>query len=408
MTALHSLIYLSDGNLPSQWAHSIQIAKMSQAYASQIDRFELITSGSLVSPFKRLDEAFKRWYGLRRDFKVVRIPAHLRTREVFPIQYYSARYYQLALLYSYLKAPTLIKTRTYHPAVMELLWRAGLPVLWEYHELIKQESYHCKFFNYPNLIGVVTLSSYQAESFVRYGLPPDKLFVAPSGVDLDNFLPYQSRAEARQYLSLDPTARLIVYSGHLYDYKGIPTILEVAKLMPDCQFILVGGWAEDIAKVQKMVQAQAISNLQIKGHVPQSQIASYLYAADVLLLPTSRSWKLSEVTSPLKLFEYMAVKRPIVSSALPNVMTVLRDQENGLLVEPDQPIAFQQAITQLLEQPDFAQAIADQAYQTVQDFTWEKRATRILDFATQQLATLPKQPSLNIARFIRALQTSLR
>ncbi|HEY9658369.1 MAG TPA: hypothetical protein V6C65_07950, partial [Allocoleopsis sp.] len=78
MAALNSLLYLTNGKMPSQWAHSIQVAKMSQAYAAQVKNFELVTSGSLASWFRGLDESFKQWYGLQQDFKVVRIPAHLR------------------------------------------------------------------------------------------------------------------------------------------------------------------------------------------------------------------------------------------------------------------------------------------------------------------------------------------
>lgn len=406
MAALDSLIYLTNGKMPSQWAHSIQVAQMSQAYAAQIKNFELVTSGSVVSWFKGLDQSFKQWYGLRKDFKVVRIPAHLQATEVFPAHYYSARYYKLALLYSYFKAPALITTRTQIPAVMELLRQAGLPVLWEHHEQITPDSHLCKFFHYPNLIGVVTISPYLAQNFIAHGLSPDRVIVAPSGVDLESFLPDRSKEAARQELALDPTAKLIVYSGHLYDYKGIPTILAVAKLMPDCQFILVGGWAEDIARVQQTIQTQGLSNVHLVGHIPQPQIVPYLYAADVLLLPTSKSWQLSEVTSPLKLFEYMSVKRPIVSSALPTIMTVLRDQDTGLLVEPDDPIAFQCAITHLLNHPDFAQTIANHAYETVKNFTWEKRAAKILTFATQRLAQHPKQHPSNGFQFIRSLRAS--
>ena len=412
MATLDSMIYLSNGKMPSQWAHSIQVAKMSQAYAAQVQNFELLTSGSVASLLKgssqRSNETFKQWYGLRQDFKVIRIPAHLKAAEVFPANYYSARYYKLALLYSYFKRPTLIKTRTQIPAVMELLRQAGLPVLWEHHEQLKPESRLCQFFQHPNLIGVVTISPYLAENFIAHGLSADRVIVAPSGVDLASFLPAQSKEAARQHLDVDPTAKLIVYAGHLYDYKGIPTILATAKLMPTCQFLLVGGWAEDIARVRETVQTQGLTNVTVVGHVPQTEIASYLYAANVLLLPTSKSWALAEGTSPLKLFEYMAVKRPIVSSALPTIKTVLRDQENGLLVEPDDPVAFKQAITQLLDQPTFAQMLAERAYETVQDFTWEKRAAKILDFATWQLAQSPKTQPINSVQFIRALLASFR
>jgi glycosyltransferase involved in cell wall biosynthesis len=383
MQKLRSLIYISKGNLPSKMAHTIQVAKMAQALSPKVENFELVTGGDIRSCFKGMDSQFQSWYGLHDNFKLVRLPVHIKIKYPFSEDYQHPRFFKLAVLYTCMKSPSLVYTRT--PQVVERLLKLGVPVLWERHTPIDEESPYRQFFTNKNLIGFVTISPQLADNYIKHGLSAEKLLVAHSAVDMRNFLPYQSKALARQKLSLSQDEKIIVYSGHLQEYKGIPTLIKTARLMSEFNFILVGGWEHDVNRIKEYCQSHNIHNVYVIGHVPQSELATYLYAADVLVFPTSKYWVLSETTSPLKLFEYMVAKRPIVASALPNVMTVLRDRENALLVEPDEPLAFKKAIVDLFENPTLMNAIAEKAFQEVQNFTWEKRADQVLQFATERL-----------------------
>ena len=385
MDSLKSLIYISKGNLPSKMAHATQIAKMAQAFSQKIEDFELVTSGDVWSALKGMDSEFKDWYGLRSHFKLVRLSMHIKVKYPFPPNYENHSYYKLAVLYACLKSPCLIYTRT--PVIVAILLKIGVPVLWEWHDPVfdNYASTCHQFFTDKNLVGVVTTLPQLAQNYLRHGLAPSKLLVAPNAVDLGNFLPHQEKHLARQQLYLPQEAKTVVYSGHLYEYKGIPTILETARLMPECEFVLVGGWEEDVNRVKEECKHNNLHNVRLIGHVPQSQLAPYLYAADVLVLPTSKSWNLAEAHCPLKLFDYMGVRRPIVASALPSIMTVLRDRQNALLAEPDEPHSFKKAIVALFENPSLASAMADRAYQEVQKFTWDTRAESVLQFAAQRI-----------------------
>lgn len=402
MAALQSLIYISDGNLPSKMAHTVQVAKMSQALAQKTKSFELVTGGDISSTLKGMDADFISWYGLHHKFKLVRLPLHLRVNYPFPLGYQRLTFFKLAALYACLKSPSLVYTRSARTA--ELLLSIGIPVLYEEHHQMSADSPYRHFLSDRNLIGFVTISPQLGNTYIEHGLSPKKLLIAHSAVDPANFLPYQSKELARQQLSLPQTEKIILYSGHLYDYKGVPTILETALLMPEYKFILVGGWESDIEKVKDVCDRKNITNIDTVGHVPQSKLAAYLYAADVLLLPTSASWEQAPNTSPLKLFEYMCVKRPIVASALPNIMTVLRDLENALLASPDEPLAFKTAIEKLFLNSNLANSLTDRAFQDVQSFTWDNRAEQILHFATEKLQQIDESmnnPSQNLLRYLQ-------
>ncbi len=404
--SIDSLIYLSPGNLPSQMAHTGQITKMTQALSQKVKKFELVTSGDILSVWKGMDEEFKSWYGLKHNFKLVRLPINIKVNTPFPKKYYSKNYTRLAALYAYLKSPNLVYTRT--PSIVNLLLKIRQPVLWEWHEPISKDSPFCQFFTNKNLIGVITTSPQLANNFIQLGLNRDKVLFSHNAVEIQNFLPYLEKDIARQKLSLPQDAKIILYSGHLYEHKGIPTVLETARLMPECTFILVGGWIDDINRVKATCQERKLQNVRIVGHVAQSELASYLYATDVLLVPISRSWKEAEITSPLKLFEYMVVKRPIVASALSNIMTVVRHRENALLAEPDEPLSFKRAIMELLENPSMANSLAECAFQEVHKYSWDSRTDSILDFAAERLEQMgygSTTPNLKFSRYINGIKS---
>jgi len=116
---------------------------------------------------------------------------------------------------------------------------------------------------------------------------------------------------------------------------------------------------------------------------PNKEIPFYLKAADVLVLPNKKGEDISEkYTSPLKMFEYMASKRPIVASDLPSIREILNDH-NSIIMEPNDPQKLAEGIKEALNQ-DLSQKISQQAFSDVQSYTWEKRTKKILEFISKQ------------------------
>ncbi len=377
------IVYISEGNLPSKAANSIQVAKMSQAFAQKIDEFELVTLSDLWSFVRGNNFDLQQWYGLNHKFKITRLPLLLKSVYPFPQNYRNQRFARWATFYSALKFPDIVYTRS--DKVVKIALKLGLKVLWEYHEPVNKGFFSQSAYSSNQFLGIVTISQQLAKEYIEGGLSAEKVMVEQDGVDLQRFLPYQSKEEARRKLVLPIDSPIIVYTGHLYDYKGIPTLYKVAQMMPHCQFILVGGWERDVEQARRFCKSNGLSNVQVIGHLPQSEVPTYLYASDIVVLPNSRKHHNSETTSPLKLFEYMAARRPIVASALSNISAVLQDRSNALLAEPDNATSFEEAIKRLLDDFQLNQALANQAFQDVQHHTWERRSERILKFATDRL-----------------------
>lgn len=382
------LIYISEGNLPSKAANSIQTMKMAQAIAEIVDNFELITIGDLYSILVKSKFDFQKWYGLHFQFKMTRLPLLFKAQYPFPKNYRNRLYPLLATLYAAFKSPDIIYTRSY--SITKIALQLGLIVIWEWHNTVEKGLFKKPLFKKRNFLGVVTISQKLLEKYIENGLVPEKIIVEHDGVDLQSFLPHQTKEEARNKIGISIDVTIISYIGHLYDFKGLPMIYELAALMPHCLFMIVGGWEQDIERARYFCNRNNLSNVLIIGFVSQTELPTYLYASDILILPNSKYHNWADTTSPLKLFEYMASRRPIVASCLPNITTVLQDMKNALLAEPDCPLSFKAAIEKLLFTPQLGQKIADQAFQNVQHYTWQRRTERILNFIEKKIEQIKK------------------
>lgn len=120
--------------------------------------------------------------------------------------------------------------------------------------------------------------------------------------------------------------------------------------------------------------------MHVLGHKPYDQMPYYMKAADILLLPNSKQFKISRLyTSPMKLFEYMASNTPIVASDLPSIREILNEQ-NSILVDTDDKNIFSENIKKLINNVALANSLAEQAKKDVQKYSWQARVKNILNF----------------------------
>lgn len=212
----------------------------------------------------------------------------------------------------------------------------------------------------------------------------ESILVEQNAVSLEDFAITVGKEEAREQLGLEITASIVLYTGHLYGWKGVDTLALSAKKVPEAQFIFVGGreW-DDMPAFRE--QYEDISNIRVTGHRPYQELALWQKAADVLVLPNSGKEDISRFyTSPMKLFGYMASGRPVIASDLPSVREVVTDRA-VLFIPPDDPEALSAAIKKILSDGLLQERLATEALREVQNHTWKKRARRISSFIESRL-----------------------
>jgi glycosyltransferase involved in cell wall biosynthesis len=211
--------------------------------------------------------------------------------------------------------------------------------------------------------------------------PGEEVVIAPNGVDLERFESLPDPMSARRQTGLGE-APTVMCTGHLYSGRGADVFLALAKSLPQTQFVWVGGRADDIETWKRRVESD---NVTFTGFIPNLELPLYQAAADILLMPYSRSIMGSSgsadsaaVASPMKMFEYMAAGRAIVSSDLPVVREVL-NEENAVFCDPNSVGDWRLEIESLLNDAPRRMQLGARARQDVQGYTWVARAQRIMN-----------------------------
>ena len=380
------LTYIANARVPSEKAHPYQILKMCEALGERVDI-------RLVLPFRveankqlRQITDWAKYYGLKKRIKTTKLPSfdliwldlytlklgHLR----FHLQAFSFAF--LATLYSSFKKADIYYTREHPFASLfgSLKSLHGRRIYYEAHDFGRLVS---RLVKKGKVDGLVVITNKLKELYIKEGIPEGKILVAPDGVDLKMFDANRSREEAKSELGIPSGKKAISYIGHLYDWKGAHILALSTKHMPDNYIsYFIGGMSGDLVKFKEFIRRNETTNTVVAGYVPPLVVPKYLAASDVLVLPNIEKG-LSHFTSPLKLFEYMASRRPIVASDLPAIREIL-NEENAILVEPGNPKALAEGIKKVLQDEELATKVADNAYKDVQQYSWDKRAERILAF----------------------------
>jgi glycosyltransferase involved in cell wall biosynthesis len=163
-------------------------------------------------------------------------------------------------------------------------------------------------------------------------------------------------------------------------------ILAIAAQLPEVHFLLVGGEPSDVDRLRETVHTRGLTNITLTGFIPNAELPRYQAACDILLMPYQRKvaassgGDIAKFLSPMKLFEYLASGRAILSSDLPVLQEVLTPQ-NAVLLPSDNSAAWVAAIRDLQSRPQKRAALAAQAQTDAQRYSWEARAEQILRVA---------------------------
>jgi glycosyltransferase involved in cell wall biosynthesis len=372
--------------LPSRRANTIQVMKMAQAVV-------LLGHDVLVSVPNPKHERFTNWeilahhYGLIHKFDVewIKVRSGLRSYDYGVQAVRSFRRSNADILY------------TRNPQAAALASILKIPSILEIHDMPGGISGPVLFWLFLRGKGarravLITKSLREAITQEIPSLPGHPFtIVEPDGVDLSRYESIPEPEDARKalreanLLELPGNRFTVGYTGHFYTGRGVEMILDMASHIPDVTFVLVGGDPMAVTSIQNKVNRQGLRNVYVTGFVPNVELPRYQAACEVLLMPYQRRVEassggdISQYLSPMKLFEYLACGRVILSSHLP-VLNEILNGENAILLPPDDVDAWVEAIKGIRNDPVRRKSLAEQARTDSVRFSWESRAERILSF----------------------------
>jgi glycosyltransferase involved in cell wall biosynthesis len=225
--------------------------------------------------------------------------------------------------------------------------------------------------------GYVTITAGLADALRQRFGSRDALAIVPDGTRIDD-------ADAAESVPRDPRGPeppfIVGYAGHLYPWQGVDLVIDVISRLPDTRGLIVGGHeAEpDLARLKALAtRLGSADRIMFTGMLAPRDARRRLQDVDVLVLPNPASAISNRFTSPLKLFDYMASKRPIVASNLPSIREILHDKETALLVDAGNADAIAAGIRTLQADRALGARLATRAFDEVKMYTWSERARRL-------------------------------
>jgi glycosyltransferase involved in cell wall biosynthesis len=207
-----------------------------------------------------------------------------------------------------------------------------------------------------------------------------KARVLPNGADLREAALADGSGVRRSY-----SPPILGFVGAFEYFVDFDLVLDVAARLPSCTFLLVGG-GRDLPKVRAQVARRGLSNVQFTGPVAYREALNYMAAFDIALIPF-RAGPVADGACPLKLFEYVALKRPVVSRPTAEMLRIAADWVAfGATVDE-----WVEIVRSLLGSPREALTLVQRGYEALEStYRWDRIAVefeRLIESARERDST---------------------
>lgn len=222
---------------------------------------------------------------------------------------------------------------------------------------------------------VLPVTEVLAQRVRAEGVSVEKIQVIPNGIDLDKFGEIPDLEKAKKALGLE-NKLVLGFTGFVRDWHGLDKVVELVAKSSEIErhLLLVGDGPARGSIEKKAIELGVTDRLTITGIVGREEIASYVSAFDIALQPD-----VVDYASPLKLFEYLALGRPVIAPDKANIREILTHEFDGYLFNVNDSDAFFNAIEALCNNSELRAKLADNAQKAIekQGLTWINNAKRV-------------------------------
>ena len=370
------IVYMSNSIIPSRTANSIHVMKMCQAFSDNGHEVVLLMPDSKEKYEKNITDVYS-YYGVKEIFRI---------RKFKSFGFKGQSILQLFYIFDILakEAPDLVYGRFTAGCAAASLMR--FDTILEVHSPIWETGVVNRFAfwflgqNFKSFKRIVLISDALKNAYSNKNIiDMRKIRVAHDAADCV--------ADFSEKVKLKGTrANLeIGYIGHLYKGRGVDLIIDMADQLPQHNFHVVGGMNCDVEYWINILKGRDVNNIYFYGYVPPAETVKFRNSFDVLLAPYAKSVSVygsnkstSSYMSPLKIFEYMAHRKPIIISDLP-VLREVFSNSSAIFAVPEDLGSWVSAVSKL-ECEGLRARISENAYNCfIKNHTWNIRAQKVLE-----------------------------
>jgi PEP-CTERM/exosortase A-associated glycosyltransferase len=249
---------------------------------------------------------------------------------------------------------------------------------WKYRLIKTVETWVCEKAG-----GVVALCEGLKEDLIKRGIPFAKIAVVPNAVNPDNFNHLEPNGEFIRKWNLRDK-KIIGFIGSFYRYEGLDLLIDAFDRLratrQDIVLLLVGGGEMELELKKQIERLHLKEKVIMPGRISHDRIPSIYAVVDILAYPRY-SMRLTELVTPLKPLEAMAMGKPLVASDIGGHRELVLNGSRGILFPAGNVLALAEALKRLLEDEGLRQNLAREGQDWVsQERTWDKTTAVYGDF----------------------------
>lgn len=235
---------------------------------------------------------------------------------------------------------------------------------------------------------ILCVSSVLADEAKQHGARSEKVHVVPNAIDPNRFRSPSPEQSLRLRLGLEGSI-VIGHMGLFHRWDRLDVLIEVARSIrdrhPEIKVLLVGDGPEMEELKRTAFRLGMESAIIFSGPVPRDEVAAYIDAMDICVLPDSNPFG-----SPIALFEFMAMGKPCVVPDLGPMRDVIEDNLTGIMFPHGDYAALDKALLRLTEDSALRYRIGERAKQAVfERHTWAANARFLVQLAAGESLARP-------------------
>lgn len=289
---------------------------------------------------------------------------------------------------TYLCSSLLVSKWKKIPLIVEL----DNPVAYEFETFetfYKKNIGILKFFERLNLKyahRIFTVTEELKDFYVGQRISADKIDVICNGADIERFNPQVKKDSVVKKYKLQNTV-VVGFVGTFHYWHGIENLkavlLKVLSLGENIRFLMVGSGGPMKEQLQEFIERNQLQDRAIlTGYVSHEKIPNYISAMDLVLAPYPNLRFF--YYSPIKIFEYMASGKPVVTTRIGQIARIINDGDNGCLCEPDEISDMVEKISTLIKDAKLRELIGGKARKSIEtNHSWSYKAKQLSQLCKQ-------------------------
>jgi glycosyltransferase involved in cell wall biosynthesis len=225
---------------------------------------------------------------------------------------------------------------------------------------------------------VLTTTKDLSRYAIEMGAKKNNVEIFPLGVNFQDFKPLEKSSELQKELHIEENDKVIIFVGTIYTFAGIEKIINKFSLFGNnVKFIIIGG-GPNFNKIKLQVQSKKlVENIILLGFIPQNLIGKYIALADICINP----FEINQITNrilPTKILEYLACKKPVLSTPLNGTKEILLNEEYGIVYSNQEK--FVSKLLEMLDDKSKLKEIGENGFEYVtKNHDWNVLSKKMID-----------------------------